>query len=91
MAAVLLASVRRTYKGHFCRAKAFARNKNAANRLKTSWSALEKQENEKNVRDSEVCSGFPLHGCQVVELNVLAEALDGDVKHLGQLYGSPTA
>ncbi|XP_022808445.1 uncharacterized protein LOC111345433 [Stylophora pistillata] len=42
----------------------------------SSWSALEKQENEKNVRDPDVCSGFPLRGRRVVELNVLAKALD---------------
>lgn len=71
---------------------AFAeRNKNATNRLKASWSAFKRQENEKNVRDPEVCSGFPLRGRRVVELNVLAEALDGAVKPVGQLYGSPTA
>ena len=28
------------------------------------------------MRDPEVCSGFPLRGRRVVELNVLAEALD---------------
>ena len=47
MAAVLPASVKRTDKGRFCRAKAFIRNKNAANRLTASWSALEKQGNKK--------------------------------------------
>ena len=47
MAAVLPASVKRTDKGCFCRAKAFIRNKNAANQLTASWSALKKQENEK--------------------------------------------
>ena len=53
---------------------AFAeRNKNAANRLKASWSAFKRQENEKNVRDPEVCSGFPLRGRRVVELNVLVQ------------------
>ena len=30
--------------------------------------AIEKQENERNVRVSEVCSGFPLRGRRVVEL-----------------------
>ena len=83
MAAVLPASVKRTDKGRFCRAKAFIRNKNAANRLTASWSALKKQENEKSVRDLEVCSGFPLRGRRVVELNVLAEALDGGCEACG--------
>ncbi|XP_066016700.1 uncharacterized protein [Pocillopora verrucosa] len=83
MAAVLPASVKRTDKGRFCRAKAFIRNKNAANRLIAPWSALKKQENEKSVRDLEVCSGFPLRGRRVVELNVLAEALDGGCEACG--------
>ncbi|XP_066016702.1 uncharacterized protein [Pocillopora verrucosa] len=83
MAAVLPTSVKRTDKGRFCRAKAFIRNKNAANRLIASWSALKKQENEKSVRDLEVCSGFPLRGRRVVELNVLAEALDGGCEACG--------
>ena len=52
-----------------CRAKAFIRYNNAADRLIASWSA-EKQGNEKkNVRDPEVCSGFSLRGLRVVELN----------------------
>ena len=63
---------------------AFAeRNKNAANRLKASWSAFKRQENEKNVRDPEICSGFPLRGRRVVELNFLAEALDGGCEACG--------
>ena len=65
MAAVLPASVKRTDKGRFCRAKAFIRNRNAANRPTASWSALKKQENEKSARDLEVCSGFPLRGRRV--------------------------
>ena len=64
MAAVLPASANRTNKGRFCRAKAFIRNNNAA----ASWFAIEKQENERNVRDPEVCSGFSLRGRRVVEL-----------------------
>ena len=76
MAAVLPACVKRTDKSPFCRAKAFIHKKNAANRLTASWSALKKQENEKRVRDLEVCSGFPLRGRRVVELNVLPEALE---------------
>ena len=83
MAAVLPAGLKRTDKGRFCRAKAFIRNKNATNRLTASWSALKKQENEKSVRDLEVCSGFPLRGRRVVELNVLAEALDGGCEACG--------
>ena len=45
MAAVLPACVKRTDKSRFCRAKAFIHNKNAANRLTASWSALKNQEN----------------------------------------------
>ena len=54
MAAVLPTSAKRTNKGRFCRAKAIIRNNNAANRLTASWFAIEKQENERNVRDPEV-------------------------------------
>ena len=68
MAAVLPTSAKRTNKGRFCRAKAFIRNNNAADGLKASWFAIEKQENERNVRDPEVCSGFSLRGHRVVEL-----------------------
>ena len=68
MAAVLPTSAKRTNKGRFCRAKAFIRNNNVANRLTAAWFAIEKQENERNVRDPEVCSGFPLRGRRVVEL-----------------------
>ena len=68
MAAVLPTSAKRRNKGRFCRAKTFIRNNNAADRLKASWFAFEKQENERNVRDSNVCSGFSLRGCRVVEL-----------------------
>ena len=68
MAAVLPTSAKRTNKGRFCSAKAFIRNNNATDRLKASWLAIEKQENETNVRDSEVCSGFSLRGRLVVEL-----------------------
>ena len=68
MAAVLPTSAKRTNKGRFCRAKAFIRNNNAANRLTAAWFAIEKQENERNVRDPEVYSGFPLRGRRVVEL-----------------------
>ena len=57
-----------TNKDRFCRAKAFIRNNNAADRLTASWFAIEKQENERNVRDPEVCSGFSLRGRRVVEL-----------------------
>ena len=41
---------------------------NAADRLTASWFAMEKQENERHVRDSEVCSGFSLCSRRVVEL-----------------------
>ena len=48
------------------------------NRLTASWSAIKKQENEKNVRHPEVCSGVSLS-----ELNVLAEALNGGCEACG--------
>ena len=84
MAAVLPASTKRTNKGRFSRAKAFIRNNNAADRLTASWSAIEKQENEENVRDPGV------RGRRVVELNVLPVRLwVGAVKPVGQFYGSP--
>ena len=54
MAAVLPTSAKRTNKGRFCRAKAFIRNNNATDRLTASWFAIEKQENERTVRDPEV-------------------------------------
>ena len=68
MAAVLPTSAKRTNKGRFCRAKAFIRNNNAEDWLTASWFAIEKQENERNVRDPEVCSGFSLRRRRVVEL-----------------------
>ena len=68
MAAVLLTSTKRTNKGRFCRAKAFIRNNNVADRPTASWFAIERQENERNVRDPEVCSDFSLRGRRVVEL-----------------------
>ena len=61
MAAVLPTSAKRTIKGRFCRT-------NAVHRLTASWFAIERQENERNVRDPEVCSDFSLRGCRVVEL-----------------------
>ena len=68
MAAVLPTSAKRRNKGRFCRAKAFIHYNNAANRLTASWFAIEKHENERNVRDPEVCSGFSLRDRRVVEL-----------------------
>ena len=68
MAAVLSTSAKRTNKGRFCRTKAFIRSNNAADRLKASRFAIEKRENERNVRDPDVCSGFSLRGRRVVEL-----------------------
>ena len=64
-------SAKRANMGCFCRAKAFIRNNNAADRLTAFWFAIEKQENERNVRDREVCSGFSLRGRPVVELGTL--------------------
>ena len=68
MAAVLHTSAKRTNKGRLCRATAFIHNNNAADRLTASWSAIEKQENERNVCDPELCSGFSHCGRRVVEL-----------------------
>ena len=68
MAAVLPTSAKRTNKGRFCRAKAFICNNNATDRPTASWFAMERQENERNVRDPEVCSDFSLRGRPVVEL-----------------------
>ena len=68
MAAVLPISAKRTNKGRFCRAKVFIRHNDVLDRLTVSWFAIEKQENERNVRVPEVCTGFPLRGCRVVEL-----------------------
>ena len=68
MAVVLPTSAKRTNKGHLCRATAFIRNNNAADRLTASWSAIEKQENERNVCDPELCNGFSIRGRRVVEL-----------------------
>ena len=60
-----------------CRAKAFIRNNDAADRLTASCFAIKKQENERNVLDPKVCSGFSLRGRRVVELlKWLAEPLD---------------
>ena len=68
MAAALPTSAKRTNKGRFCRAKAFICNNNATHQLTASWFAIEKQENERNVRDPEICSSFSLRGRRVVEL-----------------------
>ena len=68
MAAVLHTSAKKTNKGRFYRAKAFIRNNNAADRPTASWFAMKRKENERNVRDPEVCSDFSLRGRRVVEL-----------------------
>ena len=68
MAAVLPTSAKGTNKGSFCRTKAFIRNNNAADRLTESLFAIEKHEDERNVRDPEVCSVFSLRCRRVVEL-----------------------
>ena len=68
MAPVLPTSAKRTDECRFCRVKAFIGNNNATDWLTASWFAIEKQENERNVRDPEVCSGFSLRGRRVVEL-----------------------
>ena len=68
MAVVHPTSAKRINKGRFYRAKAFIQNNNAADRLTVSWFAIEKQENERNARDPEVCSAFSLRSGRVVEL-----------------------
>ena len=68
MAAVHPTCAKRINKGRFCRAKAFILNNNVADRLAASWFTIGKQENERNVRDPEVCSGFLLRGRRVEEL-----------------------
>ena len=68
MVMVLPTSGKRTNKGCFCRAKAFTSNNNATDWLTASWFAIEKQENERNVRDPEVCSDFSFRGRPVVEV-----------------------
>ena len=83
MPAVRPARAKRTNEGHFCRAKVFIRNNNAGARLTASWSAIEQEAKEKNVHDPEVCSGFSIRGLRVVELNVLAQALDGGCEAYG--------
>ena len=67
MATVLPTRAKRTNKGLFCGAKAFIRNKNAADRLTACWFAIEKQENERKVR-------VPEYSFQVFCV--------GDIKHI---------
>ena len=83
MAAVLPLAWKEQRWAAFAERKLFIRNKNAANRRTASSSGLKKQEKQKNVRHPEVCCGFPLRGRRVVELNVLAEALDGGCEACG--------
>ena len=52
---------------------------------------MERQENERNVRDPEVCSDFSLRGRRVIKMYWLRLWIMGAVKPVGQLYGSPTA
>ena len=63
MVAVLPTGAKGTKKGRFCRAKAFIRTNNAADRLTASWFAIETQGN-----DRKVCSDFSLRGRRGVEL-----------------------
>ena len=89
MAAVFHTSAKRTNKSRFRRAKPFIRNSNAADRLTTSWFAIEKQENERNVRDPEVCSGLIFtsrpSSCRIIKLSWLRLWIMGAVKPVGQL------
>ena len=88
MAAVLPTRTKRTNKDRFCRAKAFIRNNNSADRLTAYWFAIEKQENERNVRDPEVCSGFSLCGrrdCGIIKMSWPRLWIKGVVKPVGQL------
>ena len=93
MAAVIPANAKGTNKGRFCRAKAFIRN-TAADRLTASRSAIDKQGNEKKKcvwsRSLQWCFTLRPSSCGIQFKNFLAEALDGAVNPMGQLYGSPT-
>ena len=91
MAAVLLRSAKRTNKGRFCRAKDFIRHNNVADRPTASRCAIKKQENERNVRDPEVCSGFSLRGRRVVEFIEKYWLRLWIMGAVGQLYCTPTA
>ena len=55
-------------RGAFAEPMLLFENNNAADRLTASWFAFDKQENERNVRDPKVCSGFSLRGRRIVEL-----------------------
>ena len=60
MATVLPGSAKRTKKGRFYGLKLLFTIIMPADQLTASWSAIKKQENEKNMRDPKVCSGFHL-------------------------------
>ena len=91
MAAVLPSSAKGTKKGRFCRAKAFIRTNNAADRLTVSWFAIEKQENDRNVRDLQWFFNSRLSSCGIIKMSCLRLWITGAVKPVGLLYGSPTA
>ena len=93
MAADLPTSAKRTNKGCFCRTKAFIRNNNAADRLTESWSAVEKQENERNVlvipKSAVVFTSQP-SSCGMIKMSWLRLWMMGAVKPVRQFYGSRT-
>ena len=60
MVAVLPISVKGTNKGRCYELKLLFTIIMPADQLTASWSAIKKQENEKNMRDPKVCSGFHL-------------------------------
>ena len=91
MAAVLPISAKRTNKGRFCRAEAFICNNNVADRLTASWFAIEKQENERNVRDLQWFFTSRPSSCGIIKMSWLRLCITGAVKPVGQLYGSSTA
>ena len=56
-------------KGRFCRTKAFIRNNNATDRLTASWFAIEKQENERNVRDLQWVFTSRPSSCGIIKIS----------------------
>ena len=80
MAAILNADhegVNKDRKGRFCNHGKLKRMKNLSVAMKAKWSASESERSEASIGFSDA---FQLSGRRVVELGVLAEALDGGCK-----------
>ena len=92
MAAALPTRAKRTNKGRFCRAKAFNRNNDVADRLTASWFAIENKKMKEMcvIPKSAVLFTSRLSSCGI-KMSWLRLWIMGAVKPLGQLYGSPTA